>query len=71
MEEKLNSYYAEGSVTLLLGVCSFLDPRFKLSSSIVSDNKQSEQILTKVKDEMSLLCTGDNSSEDCDDGNTK
>ena len=48
MKEKLNSYYAEESVTLLLGVCSFMDPRFMLSSSKVSDNEQSEQILTKV-----------------------
>ena len=26
MKEKLNSYYAEESVTQLFGVCSFLDP---------------------------------------------
>ena len=35
MKEKLNFYYAEESITLLLGVCSFLDPQFKLSSFIV------------------------------------
>ena len=71
MKEKLNLYYENESVDHLLCLCSFLDPRFKLSSSVVSSDEQSEKILKSVRDEMMVLSGEGNSEESNEHGETE